>query len=129
MFNFEKLDVWHEAIDFADTVYSITRTFPEDERFGLTNQMRRASAEKQSRMLSPSSEAETTDFADDTDNESIPFVWLCTDPPCSRTAAAGRFGEFRVEVPLHPCHPCHPWFSLPVFGLSGLRKSLLENRS
>ena len=59
---------------------------------------------------SPSSEAETTDFADDTDNESIPFVRLCTD----------RFGEFRAEVPLHPCHPCHPWFSIPVFGLSRL---------
>ena len=40
MFNFEKLDVWHKAIDFADTVYSVTKTFPSDERFGLTNQMR-----------------------------------------------------------------------------------------
>src|SRR5258707_12544712 len=60
--------------------------------------------------LSPSSEPETTDFADDTDNEGIPFVRLYTD----------RFGEFRAEVPLHPCHPCHPWFSIPVFGLSRL---------
>jgi hypothetical protein len=42
MFNFEKLDVWHKAIDFADQVYALTRTFPENERFGLTNQMRRA---------------------------------------------------------------------------------------
>src|SRR5712692_7429868 len=49
--------------------------------------------------------SETTDFADDTDNESIPFVRLCTD----------RFGEFRGEVPLHPCHPCHPWLSVAVF--------------
>jgi len=42
MFNFEKLEVWQEAINFADTVYTLTRTFPETERFGLTNQMRRA---------------------------------------------------------------------------------------
>jgi hypothetical protein len=42
MFNFEKLDVWKKAIDFADLVYSSTRTFPAEERFGLTNQMRRA---------------------------------------------------------------------------------------
>ena len=42
MFNFEKLDVWHRAIAFADLVYAATRTFPGDERFGLTNQMRRA---------------------------------------------------------------------------------------
>jgi four helix bundle protein len=42
MFNFEKLDVWHKAIEFADLVCECTRGFPPDERFGLTNQMRRA---------------------------------------------------------------------------------------
>lgn len=42
MFNFEKLDVWQKAIDFADLVYKHPRNFPADERFGLTNQMRRA---------------------------------------------------------------------------------------
>jgi four helix bundle protein len=42
MFNFKKLDVWQEAIQFADLVYELTRGFPHDERFGLTNQMRRA---------------------------------------------------------------------------------------
>ena len=42
MFNFEKLDVWHKAVDFADLIYTDTRGFPADERFGLTNQMRRA---------------------------------------------------------------------------------------
>ena len=31
-----------EAIDFADLIYNNTRRFPADERFGLTNQMRRA---------------------------------------------------------------------------------------
>ena len=28
MFNFEKLDVWNEAIAFADLVYLISRHFP-----------------------------------------------------------------------------------------------------
>ena len=42
MFNFEKPETWQKAIDFADLVYSPTRSFPSDERFGLTNQMRRA---------------------------------------------------------------------------------------
>ena len=42
MFNFEKLDVWQEAIQFADLVYELTADFPHEERFGLTNQMRRA---------------------------------------------------------------------------------------
>ena len=42
MFNFEKLDVWHKAIEHADEVYTITRAFPDDERFGLTSRVRRA---------------------------------------------------------------------------------------
>jgi len=42
MFNFEKLDAWQEAIQFADLVYELTGDFPGEERFGLTNQMRRA---------------------------------------------------------------------------------------
>jgi len=41
-FRFEKLDVWQKAVDFADQIYRITKGFPADERFGLTNQMRRA---------------------------------------------------------------------------------------
>jgi 23S rRNA-intervening sequence protein len=42
MFNFEKLDVWTEAVAFADLIYSVSRSFPDDDRFGLTAQMRRA---------------------------------------------------------------------------------------
>ena len=42
MFNFEKLETWQKAISFADLVYDLTRNSPTDERFGLTNQMRRA---------------------------------------------------------------------------------------
>jgi len=42
MFNFEKLETWQKAIDFADLVYSLTRNFPDEEKFGLTSQMRRA---------------------------------------------------------------------------------------
>ena len=42
MFKFEKLSVWQKSIAFADVVYAETRFFPADERFGLTNQIRRA---------------------------------------------------------------------------------------
>ena len=37
MFNFEKLDVWQKAIDFADFVYSETRKFRQ--RSGLDSQI------------------------------------------------------------------------------------------
>jgi len=42
MFKFEKLAVWQKSLDFADLIYAETRMFPSDERFGLTNQLRRA---------------------------------------------------------------------------------------
>jgi len=41
-FSFENLDVYNKAIDFVNDVYSLTRTFPKDEMFGLTSQLRRA---------------------------------------------------------------------------------------
>jgi four helix bundle protein len=63
MFNFEKLDVWQKAIDFADVVYNHTRNFPADERFGLTNQMRRAAVSISSNTAEGSSRSSKTDFA------------------------------------------------------------------
>jgi four helix bundle protein len=63
MFNFEKLDVWQEAIQFADLVYQLTRGFPQDERFGLTNQMRRAVVSISSNIAEGSSRASRPDFS------------------------------------------------------------------
>lgn len=63
MFRFEKLDVWQKAIVFADTVYSVTGSFPKDERFGLTNQMRRASVSVSSNIAEGSGRSTNPDFA------------------------------------------------------------------
>ena len=63
MFNFEKLDVWQKAIDFADLVYNKTRAFPSDERFGLTNQLRRAAVSISSNIAEGSSRSSKSDFA------------------------------------------------------------------
>jgi len=41
-FNFENLDVYNKAIDLVNCMYVVTRTFPRDEMFGLTGQIRRA---------------------------------------------------------------------------------------
>src|SRR2546429_1811125 len=63
MFNFEKLDVWQEAIQFADLVYQLSGDFPADERFGITNQMRRAAVSISSNIAEGSSRASRPDFA------------------------------------------------------------------
>lgn len=62
MFNFEKLDVWHKGIAFADSVYSLTQSFPADERFGLTNQMRRAAVSVPSNIAEGSSRMSQSDY-------------------------------------------------------------------
>jgi four helix bundle protein len=63
MFNFEKLDVWQKAIAFADLVYSQTQSFPNEERFGLTNQMRRAAVSISSNIAEGASRMSQIDFA------------------------------------------------------------------
>ena len=43
LFSFEKLDVWKLSREFTKIVYKISKSFPEEEKFGLTSQIRRAS--------------------------------------------------------------------------------------
>lgn len=63
MFNFEKLETWQEAINFADLVYRLTRQFPDEERFGLTNQMRRAAVSISSNVAEGCSRSSRPDYA------------------------------------------------------------------
>ncbi len=63
MFNFEKLEVWQRSLDFADAIYMATQSFPKEELFGLTNQMRRAAISVSSNIAEGSSRSSHVDFA------------------------------------------------------------------
>ena len=41
-FTFKNLKVWQESILLAKRIYKLTKTFPKDEMYGLTSQLRRA---------------------------------------------------------------------------------------
>ncbi len=119
MFNFEKLDVWQEAIEFADFVYSVTRTFPDDERFGLTNQMRRAAVSISSNIAEGSSRSSRPDYAR--------FIELATGSlyeVVSQSTISKRQG-FLLEEEYARLYAAAEKQSRM---LSGLRRSLLEHQ-
>ena len=41
--NFKNLKVWQKAVELAVLVYEATKSFPTEEKFGITSQMRRSS--------------------------------------------------------------------------------------
>ena len=117
MFNLEKLEVWQEAIEFADFVYTVTRAFPADERFGLTNQMRRAAVSISSNLAEGSSRSSRPDFAR--------FVEIATGSMYEVVSQAtiGRRQEFLSEADFIRLYAaCEKQGKM----LSGLRRSLLE---
>jgi len=40
--SYKDLIVWQKAMDLAEEVYQLTKLFPKEELYGLTNQVRRA---------------------------------------------------------------------------------------
>jgi len=42
MHKFKELTVWQKSVDLAADVYSLTKKFPSDERFGLVSQINRS---------------------------------------------------------------------------------------
>ena len=63
MFNYEKLEAWKKAIALANLIYGATKTFPAEERFGLTNQLRRAAVSISSNLAEGCSRSSKQDFA------------------------------------------------------------------
>lgn len=43
IYSFERLDIWKLSIDLSFEIYKITESFLDNEKFGITNQLRRAS--------------------------------------------------------------------------------------
>ncbi|MCA9347227.1 four helix bundle protein [Candidatus Saccharibacteria bacterium] len=41
--SFKDLNVWRKAYDLTLSIYKVTMDFPDTEKFGITNQLRRAS--------------------------------------------------------------------------------------
>ncbi|WP_296148038.1 four helix bundle protein [uncultured Flavobacterium sp.] len=63
MHRFKELEIWKKSRKFCSEIYNITATFPAEEKFGLTNQLRRASVSIPSNIAEGSSRNSQKDFS------------------------------------------------------------------
>ena len=57
------LDVWRKSVSLVTSIYEVTKTFPNDEIYGLTNQTRRSSVSIPSNIAEGSARQGDKEFA------------------------------------------------------------------
>ena len=62
-FSFEKLEVWQDSRFLVRLTYQLTKNLPDDEKFGLTSQMRRSAISVSSNIAEGSSRTSKKDQA------------------------------------------------------------------
>lgn len=62
-FSFEKLDVWQKSKNLTVQLYKVTENFPDEEKYGLISQMRRAAISIASNIAEGSSRTGNRDQA------------------------------------------------------------------
>ena len=63
MHNVKELKIWNLSRSFVKDVYLLTKKFPEDERFGLTQQVRRAAVSIPSNIAEGSGRGSDKEFS------------------------------------------------------------------
>lgn len=63
MHRFKDLEIWKRSRIFCSKIYAETANFPENEKFGITNQLRRASVSIPSNISEGSSRASNKEFS------------------------------------------------------------------
>jgi four helix bundle protein len=61
--HYRELIAWQKAVEMVCTIYKITSAFPAEERFGLTNQLRRAAVSIPSNIAEGQGRGVSRDFA------------------------------------------------------------------
>jgi four helix bundle protein len=62
-YSFERLEVWKESVKLVNLIYEVTKGFPLSEKYGLTNQLRRASVSISSNLAEGTSRISDKDKA------------------------------------------------------------------
>lgn len=60
--SYQELEVWKKSIDLAEKIYETSRQFPQDEKFALTSQIRRAAVSVASNIAEGAERGGTREF-------------------------------------------------------------------
>jgi len=60
---FKKLKIWMKSIELTQEIYELTKTFPKEEIYGLTSQIRRSAISIASNIAEGSQRTTNKDFA------------------------------------------------------------------
>ncbi|SMD34317.1 four helix bundle protein [Reichenbachiella faecimaris] len=63
MRDYTKYQVWTDAVEFTVKIYTLTKSFPSDEKYGLISQMRRASVSISSNIAEGASRTSEKEFS------------------------------------------------------------------
>jgi len=83
--NYKELQVWQKAYQVCLEIYRLTKSFPQDERYGLTSQIRRAAVSV------PSNIAEG--YGRKTTNEYIQALYIAYGSTCEIETQALLAGD------------------------------------
>lgn len=78
-FPFEKLEVWQDARRLVVGIYECSRTFPKEERFGLTSQLNRAAVSGANNLAEGSGRASLKDQAHFTSQAAASLMETASD--------------------------------------------------
>lgn len=62
MHKFKELEIWKQSRSFCSEIYNVTSSFPDNEKIGLTNQLRRAAVSIPSNIAEGASRSSNKDF-------------------------------------------------------------------
>lgn len=63
MHNLKELIIWNKSMELATSVYKVTANYPDDEKYGLTSQIRRSAVSVASNIAEGAGRESTKDFA------------------------------------------------------------------
>jgi four helix bundle protein len=63
MHRFKELKIWQVSMELAQEVYKLTESFPQEEKFGLTSQIRRAATSIPSNIAEGAGRGTNRDFS------------------------------------------------------------------